>query len=132
MTLQAAREREIREIVIAANSGEASHEQMARLDELIRSDRHLAKYAAHLLDQQASLAWLGSMQADGWDRSRDLRRVPVLIASYAFRIPSESADAPGSESRQDASRREHRPHAGGQSGTRCRVQDPFLHLPPWS
>ncbi len=52
-------EREIREIAIAANSGEASDEQIVRLDELIRSDRQLANYAARLLEQQASLAWQG-------------------------------------------------------------------------
>src|SRR5436305_9361201 len=59
MSMQTAREREIREIAIAANCGEASDEQIARLDELVRSDRQLANYAARLLDQQASLAWQG-------------------------------------------------------------------------
>lgn len=59
MSTQTAREREIRDIAIAANSGEASDEQVTRLDELIRSDRQLANYAARLLDQQASLAWQG-------------------------------------------------------------------------
>src|SRR5262249_26952486 len=59
MSTQKAREREIREIAIAANSGEASDEQIARLDELVRSDRQLANYAARLLDQQASPAWQG-------------------------------------------------------------------------
>src|SRR4051794_7905206 len=59
MSMQTAREREIREIAIAANSGEASDEQIARLDQLICSDRQLANYAARLLDQQASLAWQG-------------------------------------------------------------------------
>src|SRR6187401_2588555 len=59
MSKQTAREREIREIAIAANSGEASDEQITRLDELIRSDPQLANYAARLLDQQASLAWQG-------------------------------------------------------------------------
>src|SRR2546421_7826006 len=57
MSIHTAREREIREIAIAANSGEASDEQIARLDELVRSNRQLANYAARLLDQQASLAW---------------------------------------------------------------------------
>ncbi len=61
MSQQPAQEREIREIAIAANSGEATDEQIARLDVLIRSDRHLANYAARMLDQQASLAWQGSM-----------------------------------------------------------------------
>jgi Concanavalin A-like lectin/glucanases superfamily len=61
MSTQTAREREIREIAIAANCGEASDEQIARLDELIRSDRQLANYVARLLDQQASLAWQGLM-----------------------------------------------------------------------
>jgi hypothetical protein len=59
MSTLSAREREIREIAIAANSGEASDEQIARLDELIRSDRKLANYAARVLEQQASLAWQG-------------------------------------------------------------------------
>jgi hypothetical protein len=61
MTLQSSREREIREILIAANSGEAADSQIARLDELIREDPYLVSYAARLLDQQASLAWQGSM-----------------------------------------------------------------------
>jgi hypothetical protein len=54
------REQEIREIAIAANSGEASDAQLARLDQLISDDPSLAMYAAALFDQQASLAWLGS------------------------------------------------------------------------
>src|SRR5829696_4808789 len=41
MSMQTAREREIREIAIAANCGEASDEQIARLDQLIRSNRQL-------------------------------------------------------------------------------------------
>jgi hypothetical protein len=59
MSKQSASEREIREIAIAANSSEASDEQIARLDELVRSDRQLANYAARVLEQQASLAWQG-------------------------------------------------------------------------
>ena len=59
MSTRTGREREIREIAIAANSGEASDEQIVRLDQLIRSDQKLANYAARLLDQQASLAWQG-------------------------------------------------------------------------
>ena len=43
MSMRIGREREIREIAIAANSGEASDEQIARLDELIRSDRQLGQ-----------------------------------------------------------------------------------------
>src|SRR4051794_28594903 len=60
MSMQTAREREIREIAIAANCDEASDEQIARLDDLIRANPMLAKYAARLLDQQASLAWQSS------------------------------------------------------------------------
>ncbi len=59
MNAQAAREREIREIAIAANCDEASDEQIARLDELVRSDQQLANYAARMLEQQAALAWQG-------------------------------------------------------------------------
>ena len=59
MTVQSEREREIRDIAIAANCGEASDEQIARLDELIRADRQLANYAARVLEQQAALAWQG-------------------------------------------------------------------------
>lgn len=64
MSVRSSREREVRDLVIAANSGEAADEQIARLDEIIRSDRQMANYAARLLDQQASLAWMGSMRAD--------------------------------------------------------------------
>lgn len=56
---RSAHEREIREIAIAANSGEATDAQIARLDELIRSDALLANYAARVFDQQAALAWQG-------------------------------------------------------------------------
>jgi len=69
MSAKSLRQRELRELVIAANSGEASDDQIARLDELIRGDRQLANYAAQLLDQQASLAWMGSMRSDPADSS---------------------------------------------------------------
>lgn len=65
MNSRSAREREISELAIAANCGEASDEQLARLDELIRSDRELAAYAAKLFDQQAALAWQAS--TGHWD-----------------------------------------------------------------
>ena len=61
MSQRTSREQEIRDISIAANSGEATKEQIARLDELIRDDPYLAHYAACLFDQQAALAWQGSM-----------------------------------------------------------------------
>ena len=50
-------QREVRLILIAANSGDASPGQLARLDELMASDTQLLKYAAKVLDQQAALAW---------------------------------------------------------------------------
>ncbi len=50
-------QREIRDILIAANAGEATESQFRRLDELVCSDRRLAAYSARLLDQQAALAW---------------------------------------------------------------------------
>lgn len=61
MSLRSSQEQEVREISIAANSGEASDDQLARLDELIRGDRYFANYAARLFNQQASLVWQGSM-----------------------------------------------------------------------
>lgn len=64
MSVRSSREREVRDLVIAANSGEAADEQLARLDEIIRIDRQMANYTARLLDQQASLAWMGSMRSD--------------------------------------------------------------------
>jgi len=57
-------ERELGELVIAANSDEASDEQLARMDELIRSDAKLANFAARLLGQQAALSWQGPMRGD--------------------------------------------------------------------
>lgn len=50
-------EREVRELLVAANSGEATDLQMERLDSLICSDPEAAKYCAKVLDQQAALAW---------------------------------------------------------------------------
>src|SRR6187401_3241866 len=76
MSKQTAREREIREIAIAANSGEASDEQIARLDQLIRSDQQLANYAARLLDQQASLAWQGLGAGDQVSGVGNLKTLP--------------------------------------------------------
>ena len=70
MSLQTVDKREIREIAIATNSSEASDEQIRALDELVRSDQHLANYAARLFDQQASLAWQGSMHERPTDGSR--------------------------------------------------------------
>ena len=62
-------ERELREILIAANSSEASDEQLQRLDTLVRSDQRLANYCARLLDQQAALAW----QATRGESPTDIR-----------------------------------------------------------
>jgi hypothetical protein len=59
MTAEESKEREIRETLVAANIGEARADQLARLDESIRTDARLARYAAQLLDQQATLAWQG-------------------------------------------------------------------------
>src|SRR4051812_17952708 len=70
MKLKSSGERELREIAIAANCGEASDEQIARLEDLIRSDRQLASYAARLFDQQASLAWQGSHVNDQLSEER--------------------------------------------------------------
>lgn len=57
MTCHDSHERELRDILIAANCGEASIEQLQELDHLIRQDPKNARYAARLLDQQAALAW---------------------------------------------------------------------------
>jgi Concanavalin A-like lectin/glucanases superfamily len=89
MNSQSAREREIREIAIAANSGEASDEQIARLDELVRSDRELAKYAAEVLDQQASLAWQGVSGDTHWAASaRNVSDDVEPAASTRLETPS--------------------------------------------
>ena len=60
MSKLSAEEREIREILIAANSGEATVGQLQRLDDLIVADQRLARYCAKVVDQQASLAWHAS------------------------------------------------------------------------
>src|SRR6186997_1262845 len=93
MSVQSAREREIREIAIAANSGEASDEQIARLDELVRSDRQLAKYAARVLEQQASLAWqglTGSRASHAADSDLHERAPASPIRERLFKTPSSS------------------------------------------
>ena len=46
MNQRRAHEREIREILVAANSGEATAEQLQRLDELVVNDKQLARYCA--------------------------------------------------------------------------------------
>lgn len=53
-------ERELREILIAANGGEATDQQLERLDEMLREYPEASRYSAKLLDQQAALAWQSS------------------------------------------------------------------------
>ena len=55
-----AQERELREILIAANGGEATDQQLERLDEVLRLHPEASRYSAKLLDQQAALAWQSS------------------------------------------------------------------------
>ncbi len=62
MSSDDARQLEIRDILVAANAGAATDEQLLRLDCLIRSNPHLANYAARLLEQQAALAWQGDRE----------------------------------------------------------------------
>ena len=64
MSRESQRNREILELVIAANSGEASDEQIARLDEIVRTDRNGANLVARILEQQAALVWQGTLQAE--------------------------------------------------------------------
>jgi hypothetical protein len=79
------RQREIRDILVAANAGEASDEQLLRLDCLIRSNPQLAKYAARVLEQQAALAWQGDREslaeAPAPPRVADSPRVQPLSAT---------------------------------------------------
>jgi hypothetical protein len=92
MSTQAANEREIREIAIAANGGEATDEQLARLDELVRSDQQLANYAARVFDQQAALSWQGSLRGGA---AMDGRPDEVLSAKpQAVREDGEYAKSP--------------------------------------
>jgi hypothetical protein len=74
MSGRGALEREVRDILIAANSGEASDEQLARLDEMIQQDQQTANYAARLLDQQAALAWQGASGVMGRGPTIDVER----------------------------------------------------------
>ncbi len=69
MRTRTAREREVSGFVIAANSGEATDEQLARLDELLRTDKNAAHYAAQLFDQLAALAWQGSVRGESHEQS---------------------------------------------------------------
>ena len=69
MRTRTAREREVSGLVIAANSGEATEEQLTRLDELIRTDSNAAHYAAQLFDQLAALAWQGSVRGESHEQS---------------------------------------------------------------
>jgi hypothetical protein len=85
------REREIREISIAANCGEASEEQIARLDQLVGEDPQLASYAARMLDQQASLAWQGSLRDGPAEASCDLT---ARVIAQSDNHASEQATAP--------------------------------------
>jgi hypothetical protein len=55
-----AEKRELREILVAANCGEATLRQLQRLDELVVAEQRLARYCAQVVDQQASLAWQAS------------------------------------------------------------------------
>lgn len=79
-------ERELREILIAANSGEATDQQLERLDEMLRTEPETARYCAKLLDQQAALAW----QANRLLPPSELRRD---APSAAIPEPRRSSDA---------------------------------------
>ncbi|HVT30670.1 MAG TPA: LamG domain-containing protein [Lacipirellulaceae bacterium] len=63
MSARSRSEREIREIALAASSGEATDEQLVRLDQLVRSDPYFANYTARLFEQQAALLWQSSMDS---------------------------------------------------------------------
>lgn len=79
MKQRSALEREVSELVIAANSGEASDKQLSRLDELIRTDPSAAVYAALLCDQLAALAWQGSMRGETQEQPACLRIAAGLV-----------------------------------------------------
>ena len=88
-------EREIREILIAANSGEATEVQFARLDELIRSDVEHAAYCARMVEQQAALAWQGVRRdpADAAPPAPRFEAIPIArhrpAESQAFKKPRD-------------------------------------------
>src|SRR5688500_8823454 len=92
MTKLTAQEREIREILVAANCGEATVQQVQRLDEMIIRDQRLAKYCAQVVEQQASLAWQAS-HSDGTARHRKQEsqtsvRIPTTGRSSTSRRPA--------------------------------------------
>src|SRR6201999_548585 len=89
MKQRSAREREVSELVIAANSGEATDKQLARLDELIRTDSSAANYAARLFDQLAALAWQGSMRGETQEQPACLR-IAAALAEEAEIHPATS------------------------------------------
>ena len=89
-------EHELREILIAANSGEASDEQLRRLDLLVRSDQQLASYCARMVDQQASLAW----QANSVGSTTPPPTGPHFKEQLREAKPSELPGAPPSSGRR--------------------------------
>jgi hypothetical protein len=94
MTMNPAQEREIREILVAANSSDATPEQLARIDELIRTTPDAANYAARVLDQQAALAWHGA----GGDRSQEEQRTLAPASPASSSVDSFAAEATRSRS----------------------------------
>ncbi len=77
MSERSSSEREVREIAVAASSGEATEEQLFRLDQLVRSDPHLANYTARIFDQQATLLWQASMSGLAESSARNVADNPT-------------------------------------------------------
>ncbi|WP_428304383.1 LamG domain-containing protein [Lacipirellula sp.] len=124
-------EREIRELLVAANSGEATDLQMERLNSLICTDPAVARYCAKLLDQQASLAWQGTqhhspevgeeilpLPTPYFERekivAKERREIirfaswPVVAASFAFLLGAAAASFFGN--RATDRRQDYGPH----------------------
>ncbi len=93
MSERSSREREIREIALVASSGEATEEQLVRLDQLVRSDPYFANYVARIFDQQAALLWQASMCS-----SPDSSARKIATAAVSVRDCRESTKSVGQRS----------------------------------
>jgi hypothetical protein len=80
-------ERELSNLVIAAGSGEASDEQLTRMDELVGSDASLANFAARLFDQQAALSWQGAVRGELFNPDGEQLVSAMRGDTYASRRP---------------------------------------------
>jgi Concanavalin A-like lectin/glucanases superfamily len=123
--------RTLREIVLALGAGEASREQCAAFDVLVRTDDDARTYVARIMHQQACLAWQGPKPRDDRQGLRILREetqteesnasLPIVMLHPGLITPgtlspgTESAGTPSAGTRSAGTQPPQLPQSPAQS-----------------